>query len=483
MLPENPLEVPEIIGLVASYLKGKHLARCVQVSKGWRDLFLPYRWRTIRVGAKPTNYSHASRLLLGPRPKDIYSHRHLIHYLWISGKTNGLDKHHFPNLRKLTLKTDKVPQKLAKIFPSLVELFLIGPNMASNSWLAVMAHPSMTELTLCTQVIKAIDAPSFWAVCGRLDILSLSMITFGTGTIPALAGTVFDRLRRLEFEDQGNSDTSNQQELILRCPNLEELRWMDIISEFNNEHLTLDTERIREGHWHRLQELIIWQHFQDTQVASILNGSGVGSLTSLTLKDCHLEEQGSKALRPHFAALVYLEMQFCRSLSSSTIQDILCSCPRLEYLAAKGVFARDIVNGGPWVCQRLKELRIGFLFTESEQDLQREIFGRLSALTRLERMIMHIPEDESYDEEDILEFRMGNGLEQLATLRQMTSLIFERVSKNGSYVPQMGKDEVVWMLANWKKLKTLVGNLSYDSDEDMKLKLVLSLLDVRTEVW
>jgi hypothetical protein len=477
MLSEDPLEVPEIAGLVASYLKGKYLARCVQVSKGWRDRFLPYRWRTIKAGAKLNDYSHkSSRRRLGPHPRDVYSHRHLIHDLWIIGKTTGLDKHHFPNLRKLRLEMDKVPPELAKIFPSMVKLHLDGPFVASNSWSALVAHPSITELTLLDQVIRVTNAPSFWEVCRRLDVLVLSNITFGDGVIPALAGTVFDRLRRLEIEDQRGQDISYKLELILRCPNLKELRWIELVYIYNSP--IPNTELIREGHWHRLQELTVQHTFRDMQVASILKGIGVGSLARLTLKDCWLEEQGSKATC-HFATLAYLNIEHCCYVSSSGILDILCSCPRLEIFYAASVSARDVVNGGPWVCQRLRELRIGFLFRESDQDLQREIFGRLSTLTRLESLVIHIPDIGHYGSEDILEFRLENGMGQLATLKQLTSLGFER-SRNGTYASQMGQDEVLWMLANWKKLKSIAGKLSDDPEEDRRLKLVLWYLGVKT---
>jgi hypothetical protein len=96
---------------------------------------------------------------------------------------------------------------------------------------------------------------------------------------------------------------------------------------------------------------------------------------------------------------------------------------------------------------------------------------------------MRIPEVESYDGEDILEFRMENGLEQLATLQQITSLEFSEGSNNGEYFPQLGKDEIVWMVAHWKKLKNLTGELNYDHDEDSRLKTVLELLGVNTEAW
>jgi len=50
--------------------------------------------------------------------------------------------------------------------------------------------------------------------------------------------------------------------------------------------------------------------------------------------------------------------------------------------------AKDVVAGGPWVCQQLRKLTACFWFEESEKGLQQEIFERLSTLTRLEELTL-----------------------------------------------------------------------------------------------
>jgi len=81
-------------------------------------------------------------------------------------------------------------------------------------------------------------------------------------------------------------------------------------------------------------------------------------------------------------------------VSSTTVRDILCFCPKLEFLHAKSVHARDVVRGGPWACQRLRDLKICFLFGDTERDLQQAIFEHLSKLTQLVSLEMHIPEND-----------------------------------------------------------------------------------------
>jgi hypothetical protein len=71
-----------------------------------------------------------------------------------------------------------------------------------------------------------------------------------------------------------------------------------------------------------------------------------------------------------------------------------------------------------WICQRLQELRICFLFREAEQDLLQKVFGHLSTLIQLEHLRIVLPDNESFEhEEEVLEFRLEYGLGQLLSLR------------------------------------------------------------------
>jgi hypothetical protein len=84
---------------------------------------------------------------------------------------------------------------------------------------------------------------------------------------------------------------------------------------------------------------------------------------------------------------------------------------------------------------------------------------------------MHIPEDESYEEVGLLEFQLANEMGQLATLQQLDSL-------HDEYAPQMGRDEILWMLNTWKKLKIIYGILHATPSEDRRLKDALELFGV-----
>jgi hypothetical protein len=129
------------------------------------------------------------------------------------------------------------------------------------------------------------------------------------------------------------------------------------------------------------------------------------------------------------------------------------------------VFAGDIAEGGSWACLHLKELAICFLFEESEQDLQPLVFERLSALTRLERLIMWASPTDNAGHGKILEFRLDCGMGKLAGLQQLTFIRFDiQRLQNGIrtdyYYPQLGMDEVAWIIDHWKRLEVIKGHFN-----------------------
>lgn len=105
MPPENPLEIPEILLHVVSYLnlKPKDVARFLRVSKCWHNILLPLRWRAVIVEMFGRR-CHSQRLF-GPRPDAIRRHRHLIRDLTIvdARSRSKIDQWTYSNLKTLTL--------------------------------------------------------------------------------------------------------------------------------------------------------------------------------------------------------------------------------------------------------------------------------------------------------------------------------------------------------------------------------------------
>jgi hypothetical protein len=254
MLSENPLEIPEVASLVASYLKGKDLANCVRASKRWRDLFLPHRWRFTQVGIK-FNTTHR----IGPPPDDIYYHRHLIQHLEFIGELAGLDKYHYPNIH--TLKVDfsqgvkdpeqKISLELTEMFPALVTLHLYSVTVTPTSWDTLSTHPHIRNLCLSEIRINVECEPIFWKTCKKLESLELNDVFFDVGLLPT--NVVFDRMRQLCISKATELDTTTQLDLMLRCPRLEDLNWF--CYNISDGQIVPIHHPIWDGRWPHLNKL------------------------------------------------------------------------------------------------------------------------------------------------------------------------------------------------------------------------------------
>lgn len=482
----NPLEMPEVVGIVASYLKGEDLARCVRVSKSWHTLYMPYRWRTIEAGVKVDSKFHGALgfpcYRLGPHPTYIYHHRHLIRELLLQGDSAGLDKYRYPQMRKLTIDfmwgTDgydrEVFLEFKDMFPSLDELELRSVKVQGASWLRLLGHSHITTVRLSSMEIKAADTPAFWRVCSNLECLELREVSIQGGWTST--DMTFARLRNLTLVFVGPQDCEKELRLILQCPELRGLLWS---SDYMDDHPSILTRNpiLSNHHWPHLNQLTIYCALHDTDLAFILKR--VGKLMILRVGSCLVMDQTSQALVRHFPTLVELEICSNKGVLSQTYRDVLCNSPRLRSLYGSDILARDIIDGGPWVCHQLQDLRLCFLFGESEQHLQPEIFERLSTLVQLKNLSMSAPQSASNGERlTVLEFRLDQGLGQLASLHKMGWVMFEQ-AESQSNVPQLGPKEIEWIQLHWKGLFNITGVLSSDPQLNIKLNQMLVVLGIR----
>ncbi|KAK3819587.1 MAG: hypothetical protein J3Q66DRAFT_428170 [Benniella sp.] len=494
MSSENPLEIPEITSIVASSLASNDLASCLRVSRKWLALFLPHRWKSIKVGSTRSLVGTGKPFLrFGPHPADIHRHRHLIQSLTMLGDLAGLDKYNYPNLRHLVVNysdaedpTRTIFLDLVEMFPQVVALDLSSVKIERTTWLILSNHSHITTLMLYDIDIKSNVASEFWEACTKLECLELRVVAFEGGTVPH--DVMFVRLTKLVLWNTIGVDKAEQLSLIFHCPALKYFQW-GTFSE-NNEYDTDDdgtdddegdthpiitdpiiTNPIPDGFWPHLNNLMINVHLHDTDVASMLKGVGRehGGLIELNLYDCSFLDHSSRALELHFSTLVCLSfVNF--SVPSAVIRDILCSCPRLEDLSAWCVRVRDIVDCGPWVCQQLRRLATCFRLQGGEQDLQHDLFERLSRLTHLESLTMHCIASATHSKDYFVAFRLENGLGQLASLQQLKTLTF------GGCSPQLSMKEVAWFKVHWTKLRMKGGPFHQEKQENDNLKAAMKLL-------
>ncbi|KAF9349385.1 hypothetical protein BGX34_001834, partial [Mortierella sp. NVP85] len=405
--------------------------------------------------------------------------------LSLNGELFGLGTFIYPNLRSLGIfdlqehKDQIVSVDLTKACPSLASLELVGSCVTSTTWMALSAHPHIKRLKLSGIQVEAIDAPWFWKVCERLEKLRMVELSV-QGTIPE--ELVFSRLRELYMSFNYGMDEEVQMNLVYRSTMLESLEW-DHDDYGMGETGRLICHPILSNHWPNLRRLRIILNISDAELACFLRGAGNGQeiIAIFETSFSELGTQASKDLSLHFNTLVSVDISQCKTSTRSTAPDILCRCPNLKDLRVGSVFAKDIAERGPWVCQQLRSLMICFRVSNTEQRLQLHqlIFERLSTLIQLKSLTMW---DCRCDDvvEGVLEFRLEYGLGQLTSLQELSTIEFLRFF-NRSYEPQLGMEEVAWMAGNWKKLEAIIGCLN--SDEQMKSQLTTTIesLGIRYE--
>ncbi|KAF9349888.1 hypothetical protein BGX34_001547 [Mortierella sp. NVP85] len=404
---------------------------------------------------------------------DVVSHhRQLIQDLTLVKGVAPFVKHQYPNVRKLTIdfkevhmsRRESVSLELEETFPSLVQFRIV--HMAPVPWKALAVFPQIKILQLDDIRIEDANIPAFWKVFENLEVLEMTFTLLPNLDKGLQTDVKFHRMRKLLLNVIEKDDSSI--ELINRCPNLEDLEWARIRSA--GEAVNQSLQNVC---WPHLKRLAIVHRFQDDQVASLLQGVGNGHerVVALRLNQCYVGPKASAALASHFNTLVRVDLADCTTVLSTTTRDLLCHCPRLEVLDTRSVMAKDVIAGGPWVCQRLRKLTACFWFEESEKGLQQEIFERLSTLIHLEELTIRIPKNDDTNGY-VLAFQLDCGMGQLASLRQLTTLQFlSNISK--FYHAELGIDEFEWITKHWKKLKTFKGSLNSDYQVNYQLRRAL----------
>lgn len=156
--------------------------------------------------------------------------------------------------------------------------------------------------------------------------------------------------------------------------------------------------------------------------------------------------------RPHFSHLKELDPGVGRSVTSSFVQEVLSSCPHLEYFRAPWIDADDVANGKPWICIRLKELNLRLRFKlpagRSHQPL---VFDQLSRRTRLEVLLMdetlyNIDSLNRYGEPPVYrvgsDLRLEKALGKLSGLRRLREISFKNMNQ------RMREQEIDWIMEN-----------------------------------
>ena len=423
-LSANPLDLPEIRSMVGQYLDRPDLARCSHVSWSWHASFVPLVWSTAFIEPEPTHRNPSLEAF-----KRYSQHLKELELSYTVDAPHEYRSTPCPRLLHLEVAVAQPPANPPRIDTVLIDIpqheqlrsLCIDGAKAGLSlriiWKTAHHLRNLSKLDLNDLEIESQDTTTFWGLCTQLE----ELLTVNVGVELPVQSTAFDRLQCLGLSLKPRISIERQLDFIIQCPNLTYLDWMYFDSEIASSY----TRRFRPGTcaWPNLRELsLAGLEFTDEQLARIIGV--MRDLKTLEVMGCDVGPCFLAALRPHFSSLRSLDISDCNELTPTIASNILASCSHLESLDVGPFMSQDIIGSPPWICESsLKVLAAAFLFPygDDADHHQRQVLQRIARLINLKEVTL----SQSYDiDARVLELRLDNGLELLATWKQLEKISF-----------------------------------------------------------
>ncbi|KAG0235861.1 hypothetical protein BGX31_004145 [Mortierella sp. GBA43] len=215
--------------------------------------------------------------------------------------------------------------------------------------------------------------------------------------------------------------------------------------------------------WPMLEDLCLDEsRASDEQLSQIIKN--MRRVTGFSVAKTSFNILSMSVLQYHFHCLRRVNTSYLIQMdditSSELTIEILKSCPKLERLKARGLPAEYLMNNTPWACEiTLRTLEVSLEIKPSpggDAPQQEAIMTRLSKLVNLERLDM----SNKWIWKPI---QLSCGLKRLGTLTKLQELVLpiERQC--------LSLEDVEWMIAHWRNLKSIEGDVSWDDDDPESL--------------
>ncbi|KAG0049977.1 hypothetical protein BGZ83_005215 [Gryganskiella cystojenkinii] len=502
----SPVAIPELLERIGSYLPLRNLVPCLQVSRDWYRTFIAEVWSTTVVNLdKPE--AVPSFTVLTEKSSFI---RKLILYVpsrrhWDLPSGNDLTLQ-LPNLSEFVIRGSYCKPN----FPVPNEQSIIDFLTRHQSSLESVSFP----FAVSDKLLQALSE------CDKLEDLDLlNMDWDSVEPWTKWYGPLWSKTRTLRLggarsydQDQEVSDLTLDHlvefalqprtklkelylktdeyddafaeayiTLIYKSPGLTRLDWSlgSTIHSLESTSVASLARGFEEygdvGFCGRLEHLSLSSRiFRNTHLKTILESLSP-CLKHLNFEDTVFDDSSWELLKaiPRYLSLTSLELQHSPMVTSGAIQEILCSMPCLEVFSGDFITDFDILGsdynsqsnkrriteGQTWICNGLKELRLGFFMTD--RDSEGLVLGRLAKLTKLEVLKTtyehrwehrrQIENHSSTWKKCSLRLNLKYGLDELKTLKQLRILSSEFASWNGP--------EAKWVLEHWKCLERVGGGM------------------------
>ncbi|KAF9935943.1 hypothetical protein BGZ65_002859 [Modicella reniformis] len=436
MQSTHPLGIPEIVSYVASYVRKRDLTACALVSKTWYQAFNPLIWHDI-------SWKYGRPFL----PEAIQRHSQLVRAFKVpfGVETKALHSLRFPKLVSLDAEHYELKDMNEWMMDhcSVTRLKLRVYEVDHEFWNSLLGFRHLKDLTL-RDLRSWDDVDGFWQLCTHLE--RLEIIKSYTPHQGNLLSMRFPSIKELIFN---LTDWNNVRilEFMQRCSNLTSFKYVggEESAGFASSFSDLVTART----WSQLHSVSIWDDIAEDAILRIIEGMQRINVFEIYFLLDSFGFNAMELLRPHFSNIRVLHLRcFNESETSPMAQEILSSCPLLEQLTAPPIEASVIAKGKPWVCTRLQELKLMFVYADSTLPcLQPLVFDQLARLVRLETWCTNYSNQKPPHQ--VVDLTLKNGLSKLSTLR---SLRFIRL---GNTYQKMGQQEIDWILQHWINLENI----------------------------
>ncbi|KAF9357499.1 hypothetical protein BGX26_003630 [Mortierella sp. AD094] len=457
------LELPEITGILGELLDKKTLQSCVLVSRSFYTSYAPFLWRKVTLEGSEQLIDLDILKALAHHVQDL-NINHSIPSEYYSVK--------FKRLKSLRLYMEQG--------------YTSNPPAGDTVGNTCLDYTQFARLnpTIDSLLFFDMRLPSFIAFWDTIAADWENPKNIPSSTI--LPSLTFPRVTTmtLDFLDKhlktNNFRPLDQLVLVKACPHLTALRWN--AKEDEPSSLVFKQE-LDKGAWPKLTSLhLSGGAFQDNIIATIIK-SAPG------LKELHNSsgnfgpEAHASIIQSQGNILEWLNVKGCTSFTGAMAQEILSRCPLLKRFEASNIHLKDIAQSTlSWICLELEQLHIHVVKRpEDPTEWERDVYGRLSRLTRLKHFDMSVGSrgfltDGSPASELSLDLSLASGLGSLASLREMETFHFEGT------IQEMGRDEIQWMMDHWKKLTKVGGWFSKDRGQHQELATLLDERGIKCDM-
>ncbi|KAG0348395.1 hypothetical protein BG005_011553 [Podila minutissima] len=441
--------LPEVLAQVAVHLTREEATIPSRVSRAFQQAFGPIIWRACSIGLAGQQ----------PSPQGLIRNAHNIRKLSYND-VFSLDYLSLPCTQLTSLKVCRVSgldsdtkwhhlAELVKQNKHLHDLHISDRSRSATLefWSSLAFCHSLRIVDIQGAHMDQEQFAALWNDCKGIQLLKCHHIRVDNAITATQQCTLVPHptLKELSFANFANF------QVLKLCPNLQAISW------YNNE---FDCDIL-------LEELaVLLQGGQLMQLGSLSMSYAKDQDLSRCLKFMHRIKKVSShhgnigplsfhAMSRKFGMLEHLYIPYDSTMPGEMILSILESCPQLVYFQATKVSSTEVIKSKPWVAANLKALHLGITIDSFDQETirlqSRSVFARLSKLTRLTQLTLHGPYEIGNDDEQGLDLRLESGLDQLATIKDLTFLDFDHTFQN------MSDADVAWMVENWKELVDVFG--------------------------